>query len=43
MNHDLAEAEAMRQHYAAPADPRAYRPGDPDQLRDGLLRGARKE
>ena len=39
--HDLAEREAMAAHYAAPADPDAYRPGDPDPLRDGLLNGWR--
>jgi hypothetical protein len=37
-----AEAEAMAAHYAAPAAPAPYRPGDPDPLRDGLLRGWRR-
>ena len=31
-----AEDEAMATHYAAPADPHAYRPDDADELRDGL-------
>ncbi len=36
---EAAEAAAMAAHYAAPAAADAYRPGDPDPLRDGLLRG----
>ncbi len=42
MNHDDAEAAAMRQHYAAPAALNPYTPETPDALRDGLLRGWRK-
>ena len=38
--HDAAERAAMVAHYAAPADPEAWRPGTPDALRDGLLVGA---
>ncbi|WP_424135149.1 hypothetical protein [Roseomonas chloroacetimidivorans] len=37
IDHDAAEAEAMREHYAAAPTP--YAPTDPDPLRDGLLRG----
>lgn len=42
MNHDEAEREAMRQHYAAPASPDPYTPEQPDALRDGLLKSARE-
>jgi hypothetical protein len=38
MDHDEAEAEAMRDYYATPAG-HPYAPTDPDPLRDGLLRG----
>lgn len=41
MNHDAAEAAAMAQHYAAPAEPNPYTPEQPDALRDGLLRAAK--
>lgn len=40
---EAAERAAMAAHYAAPADAGAYRPGDPDPLRDGLLRGCRAQ
>ena len=36
---DAGEAAALAAHYAAPVDPQAYQPTDPDPLRDGL-RGA---
>ncbi len=29
----------MAEHHAAPPEPRPWRPGDPDPLRDGLLAG----
>lgn len=35
-DHDAAEAEAMRQHYAAPA---STGPPSADPLKDGLFRG----
>lgn len=39
---DLDEERAvMAQHYAAPAEAHPYQPGDPDDLRDGLLAGFR--
>ncbi|WP_426958336.1 hypothetical protein [Muricoccus radiodurans] len=41
VDHDAGEAEAMAAFYAAPADPDAYRPGNPDPLRDGLGCGFR--
>ena len=42
LDHDEAERLAMAAHYAAPPEgPGAYRPGDPDPLRDGLLKLAR--
>lgn len=36
-----ADRALMAQHYAAPAAPHLYQPGDPDPLRDGLLLGWR--
>ncbi|WP_426958394.1 hypothetical protein [Muricoccus radiodurans] len=39
VDHDAAEAEAMAAFYAAPDDPAAWRPGDPDPLAAGLGRG----
>jgi hypothetical protein len=41
VQHDAAEREAMRAHFAAPAEPRPWLPGDADSLREGLLRGWR--
>jgi hypothetical protein len=41
--HDEAERAAMVAHYAAKPDPQAYKPSDPDPIRDGLLAGARKK
>ena len=41
MQHDAAEREALRQHYAAPAEPRPWLPEDKDALREGLLAGWR--
>ena len=34
---DAAETAALAAHYAAPADPHAYQPTEPDPLQDGLL------
>jgi hypothetical protein len=42
MDHDEAEREAMRQHYAAPASPNPWQPGTPDPLAAGLLKSARE-
>jgi hypothetical protein len=39
--HDAAEAQAMRAHYAARAADKPHTPEDPDALRDGLLAGWR--
>ena len=39
---NAGEAAALAAHYAAPADPGAYQPTDPDPLRDGLLSAAMK-
>jgi hypothetical protein len=39
--HDQAERAALAEHYAEAPAPAPYRPGDPDPLRDGLLRMAR--
>lgn len=39
--HDVAEAEAMAEHYAAAPSALPYLPGDPDPLRDGLLIASR--
>ncbi|TPG49561.1 hypothetical protein EAH89_21370 [Roseomonas nepalensis] len=38
--HDGAEAVALAAHHAAAAHPHAYKPTDPDPLRDGLLAAA---
>jgi hypothetical protein len=39
MNHDAAEAEAMRWFYAQPAAAKPYLPTDADPIREGLLKG----
>jgi hypothetical protein len=41
LDHDAAEAAAMREHYAQPADPNAWKPGDRDDYAKGLLQGWR--
>ena len=38
---DAAERAAMAEHFAAPAAPDPWRPGDPDPLGAGLLAGWR--
>lgn len=41
IDHDAAEAAAMAWFYAQPADPNAWKPGDPDPYAEGLLQSWR--